>query len=207
MVKLPVKITADSNNSRSNVTNFELKSISHFDNNIENVLESISQLIEKVIKPKAIMDKNEAFQTTLKILQLICRTGTAMQTLQEVMKKAREEVVKTRLNLSDKAQIDILINKEKTFYAHLEKEYHSFDTVLYDDNKAYINSLFLDFKCSFWNQMHTIIVGANAYRAFKQEKDYLLNKVVKPFGVSVEAAFRRVDVIANLMEFSPTSQL
>ena len=104
MVKLPVKIAANGNNSRSNVTNFELKSISHFDNNIVNVLESISQLIERVIKPKAITDRNEAFKTTLKMLQLICRTGTAMQTLQEVMKKAREEVVKTRLNLSDEEQ-------------------------------------------------------------------------------------------------------
>ena len=203
MVKLPVKIAANGDNSRSNVTNFELKSISHFDNNIENVLESISQLIERVIKPKAITDMNEAFKTTLKMLQLICRTGTAMQTLQEVMKKAREEVVTTRLNLLDDVQRDILISEEKTFYAHLEREDHSFDAELFDDNEAYVNSLFLDYKHSFWNQMHTIIFGANAYRAFKQQKDYLLNKVVKPYGVLVEAAFRRIDVIANLMEFSP----
>ena len=101
MVKLPVKIAAEGNNSRSNVTSFELKSISHFDNNIENVLESILQLIKRVVKPKAIEDKNKAFRTTLKILQLICKTSTATQTLQEVMKKAREEVVDGQLNISD----------------------------------------------------------------------------------------------------------
>ena len=41
MVRLPVKIATKGDNSRSNPTSFELKSISHFDNNIENVLESI----------------------------------------------------------------------------------------------------------------------------------------------------------------------
>ena len=31
----------------------------------------------------------------------------------------------------------------------------------------------------------------------------MLNKLVKPFGVSVEVAFRRVDMIAILMKFFP----
>ena len=37
--------------------------------------------------------------------------------------------------------------------------------------------------------------------AFKQQRGYLWNKVVKPFSVSVDASFRRVDMIDNLMEF------
>ena len=50
--------------------------------------------------------------------------------------------------------------------------------------------------------MHIIIFGVNTYSAFKQQKD--LSKVVKPFGVSMEAAFKRVEMIANLVElFTP----
>ena len=51
-VKLPIKIAADGDDSRANVTNFEMRGISHFDNNVEAVLESLSQLKERVIKPK-----------------------------------------------------------------------------------------------------------------------------------------------------------
>ena len=54
--------------------------------------------------------------------------------------------------------------------------------------------------------MHTVIFGADAYRAFKQQKDYLLNKIVKPYGVSVEAAFRRIEILTSLLVyFPPTS--
>ena len=39
MAKIPIKIAANGNKSRSNATSFENKGISHFDNNIESVLE------------------------------------------------------------------------------------------------------------------------------------------------------------------------
>ena len=52
MVKIPMKIEKDGDESRSNITVFEISSIKHFDNNVENVLNSISQLEERIIKPK-----------------------------------------------------------------------------------------------------------------------------------------------------------
>ena len=48
--------------------------------------------------------------------------------------------------------------------------------------------------------MHT--VPSNSKRlffAFKQQKDYLVNKIVKPFGVRVEAAFQRVETLTSLL--------
>ena len=55
----------------------------------------------------------------------------------------------------------------------------------------------------FLNNLNSIIFGADAYRAFKEQKNYLMNQIVKPFGISVEAAFRRVEVIARMMEYFP----
>ena len=63
-----------------------------------------------------------------------------------------------------------------------------------------------EFKRAFWNYLNLIIFGVNAYRAFKQQKDYLLNKLIKPYGVTVKSAFQRIKVIAKLMSyFSPSS--
>ena len=73
-VKLPIKIAADGGDTRANVTSFEMRGISHFDNNVEAVLESLSQLKERVIKPKAIEDTIEEWKVTLQLLQIICHS-------------------------------------------------------------------------------------------------------------------------------------
>lgn len=65
MVRLPIKIAEDGDNFRANVTSFEMAGISHFDNNVESVVESLSQLTERVIKPKAIEDSREEWKVTL----------------------------------------------------------------------------------------------------------------------------------------------
>ena len=65
VVKISVKIKGDGDDSRSNVTTFEMNSITHFDNNVKNVLETLSQLEERVIKPKAIDDPNEEIKESI----------------------------------------------------------------------------------------------------------------------------------------------
>ena len=61
MVKIPIKIAANGDESRANITTFELRGITHFDNNVENVLETFMQLNERVVKPKNMENKNEEF--------------------------------------------------------------------------------------------------------------------------------------------------
>ena len=82
MVKLPIKIYVNGGESRSNVTNFKIKAITRFDSNVETVLEVLTQLNEKVIKPKAIDDSNEEWKVTLQLLKIVC-SKTAVATLQE----------------------------------------------------------------------------------------------------------------------------
>ena len=45
--------------------------------------------------------------------------------------------------------------------------------------------------------------GADAYRAFKTQKEYLKNKIVKPHDVGAEASFRRIDILSNLLLLFP----
>ena len=67
-----MKINAKGGENRSNVTHYEIPSISHFDKNVEEVLTSILILKERVIKPKEIDDPNELIKTTQELLKLIC---------------------------------------------------------------------------------------------------------------------------------------
>ena len=53
-VKIPIKIREDGDEQRGNMTAIEMKAITHFDDNVENVLESFVQLYDRIVKPKGI---------------------------------------------------------------------------------------------------------------------------------------------------------
>ena len=61
------------------------------DNKVENVLTSIAELKERVIKPKKLEDQNEILKLTQEMLKLIC-VETATATLQQSFKEARQMV-------------------------------------------------------------------------------------------------------------------
>jgi hypothetical protein len=72
-----------------------------------------------------------------------------------------------------------------------------------ENNEEFVAFLYPEHKRAFRNHLNSIIFGADAYRAYKQQKDYLLHKIVKPFGVPVEAAFHRIEAITRYMEYFP----
>ena len=203
-VKIPVRIDNGEGESRSNVTSFSVKSIKHFDNDVEGVLTSLSLLDERVIKPKGIEDSCERIKVRQKMLQLIC-SETATQTLQEASKVARQHVYDEELEGqidADEVREDVLVSDETAFFEFLEREFEDLDDD-YEDTLEYSQHLFQSYERALWNQLNSIIFGQEAYRAFKQQKDYLTNKIVKPFGVSVEAAFRRIETLTSLLSYFP----
>ena len=115
-VKLPVKIDTNGGDTRSNVTYREIKGISHFENNVENVLEAQHQLHEHVIKPKGIQDPHELTTTTMRMMGLICNGGTANQTLQETGRIARQGIYDKHLQEYDEEDAeDILVLDDSAF--------------------------------------------------------------------------------------------
>ena len=142
------------------------------------------------------------------LMQLICKSGSARQTLQEACRVARQFVYNeylrdSNLAIPDEVQEDVLVNDENCFFNYLEKFFNLTDFSVFADTAEYTRFLYKEFNRALWNNLHSIIFGADAYRAFKQQKDYMLNKIVKPFGISVEAAFRRIEVMTNLIAYFP----
>jgi hypothetical protein len=100
-------------------------------------------------------------------------------------------------------QEDVLVNDEKAFYEFLEKDFNITDFSVFGNTAQYTTFLYTECNRALWNNLNSIIFGADAYRAFTQQKDYMMNKIVKPFGISVEAAFCRIEVMTNLMAYFP----
>ena len=207
VIKLPVKIHTDGGDSRSNITSVEMMGITHFDNNVENVLESLWQLNERVIKPKDVDDADEKIKLQWKMMELICSNGTASQTLQEACKTGRQHVydehLKEYVDGDDEIQEEILVQDETVFFDYLERDFDDLDTAVHATSAAFTAFLYKEFDRAAWNYLHSIIFGADTYRAFKQQKDYMTHKIIKPFGVSVEAAFRRVEIMCTLLKYFP----
>ena len=186
------------------MTSFLVRTIKHFDNDVEGVLTSLSLLDKRVIKPKGIEDSCERTKVRQKMLQLIC-SETATQTLQEASKVARQHVYDEELHgqiMADEVREDVLVNDETAFFDFLEQEFDDIDDE-FEDTLEYSQHFFQVYEMALWNQLNSIIFGQEAYRAFKQQKDYLMNKIVKPFGVSVEAAFRRIETLTSLLSYFP----
>ena len=96
-----------------------------------------------------------------------------------------------------------LVDNKQAFFQFIEQDFQDLDPEIYPDKAKYKSFLFGEYNCHFSIYLHSIIFGADAYCAFKQQKAYLMNLIIKPYGVSVEAAFRRIEILSNLMEYFP----
>ena len=167
-VSIPVKISADGSLNRSNLTNFAVKSIQHFDNNVENVLKSVLSLNERIIKPRAIEDGNKKIKTTIHLMHLICM-GPARTTLEEATRMARKQIYDEYLvnrngNGADAVQEDVLVADENTFYEFLDRTHENLTTTTdYRTSAEFTTFLYKRFYQLFWNQLHSVIFGADAY--------------------------------------------
>ena len=122
-VKLPIKIKEDGNEERGNMTVIDMDPITHFDDNVEKVLDAFVQLYDRIVKPKGIKNKDEEFKVVIQLLHIICR-GPADQTLQEALKVARTNVFDKFVNEYEKDEIkaDIIKDDAKAFYEYIKQE-------------------------------------------------------------------------------------
>ena len=205
MIRLPVKIDEEKGESRSNVTNFEIKAITHFDKDVEQVLVSLLELDTRIVKTKKLENPNEGIKLTCKMLQLIC-TGTASHTLQEATQIARQEVYDAFLAQEyeiDDVEEEIVVKDEDTFFEFIERDFSDSLDDQYATTQEYTKDMYKVFRRTMWNHLHGVMFGVDAYRAFKIQKDYMMKEIIKPYGVSVEAAFRRVETLINLLSLFP----
>lgn len=208
-VKIPTKINAEDGDNRSNVIYAEIPAIQHFDNNVENVLTSIAQLKERVVDPLGRNTVGEV-QYFTKMLKLLAPKAPASTTLQEALESARKEVFESHIPrqfINDgvtEADIRRLLKEQNLFFDFIggdnfeDEMFEGFEGL--EDFQEFLHERFRE---SLMNHLNNVIFGVDAYRAFKHQVNYMETQLIKPFSVSVDAAFRRIEVMAKQLEFFP----
>lgn len=201
-VKIPTLINVNEEDTRSNTTNIYVNEIEYFDHNIEDTLNTMEVIHKRVLKPKK-LDENEEVKQFMQLLRLCC-ASTASTTLENVAKEARRMLYDDKFSTNEIIAVfeEEIIEDETHLYTTLEAgnwaDPESERTI--EEQRAF---LYKEYKRHVLNGLYQIMFGAEAYRAFLRQKDYLKNKIVKPYGITVESAFRRVDVLVNLMKYFP----
>ena len=206
-VKIPMKIDADGEDSRSNTSYVKLTAIEFFDNEAENVLNVLDVLKKRVVKPRRLDNGGEEAKALIHFLKFVCM-DTARSTLDSIGKTARQELWDQEFAANEEIDIveEDVVNDESQLYLLVAEEWDPLPEG-HATQEAYRTHLLKEYLRMTLNGIYQVVFGADAYRAFRDQKEYLKTAIVKPYGVSVEAAFRRIDVIANLMtQFPPTAR-
>ena len=156
-VLVPVKIDKNGGDNRANVTNLKMKAISHFENNIENVLTSFSQIATRYMLPMGIKDEKVKLKSWIQMLLLICPNEQAAQTIHACQTKARQYVWDSHIygaDKDDKVLHDIFVADDTTMEAHWRKTTHDFSHPFLSSRKCtsqkqFNDKMFEDYKRAF----------------------------------------------------------
>jgi len=154
-------------------------------------------------------------------IQLICNSGSAHTIFRSMTRESREIVfekymVPFMLMPGDAHEKEITVDDHSTFCKKLDTTNMStayLDTY-YPEGKGknsdrkkqtekmreFINRQYFQ---EIWTGMHQEMFGANRYRAFQLELEYLKHHIVKPYEGSVRKLMQRVDVLLTYLPFFP----
>ena len=216
-VSIPILIDVKGPNDKTNIGYLKLKPIEHWEGNPERILETMSKIDTKVLPSKNSKTVKDEVKKRLTYLTSLCQSQAATATLEDAQKEARKEIVNflyselDRLNADEALQEKIMHSFSKTdsLYSLIEENKKRHSDSRFDDlvdittNGAFEKYLFQAFEYHVWNHLNKIIFGQRHYEAYDDQKEYMTRQIIKPFGVSVELAFRRIDVMCLLLERFP----
>ena len=220
---IPVKIDRAGGESKTNLTKFEVPRIRHFDNNVENVLKGFNLIDTKVMNHLVGISREEMIHRRMNYIEMIC-FDNAQQEYEEAIKYAKKETLAyysteliaaqnvdnrdcSMFELTDAEQAE-LVSNNTAFLTWINKA----ADLIHANEIAYMGYVsgaktrlmkWKIFDSHFRNHLNVIIFGKKYHKAREEQKEYMQYGMTKPFGAKVAQCFRRVDMLANLMNYFP----
>ena len=225
-VSLTVPIDdAVSGRNKTNLTEHKIPEITDF-TDVERVIKSIQRIRNSVLPSKTGKSYSEFVKNEIRFIKLICCTGTVHSTFERIAEEARAIVFNKYLKdimivVGDEQEREITVKSHSTFCERIEQcrmsngylDFHfPEDTGLgnLDRPKQQLKmqeKMYRNYHQEFWTGLHQEMFGANRYRAFQLELEYLKHHIVKPYDVSARKAVQRIDVLLTYLPFFPPRTL
>ena len=207
-------------NSKHNLAEHKVPKIEDF-TDTEAVIKSILQLRNSVLIHKTDGTYNDRVKKEIQHIQLICNSGSVHTIFRGMTTESREIVfekymIPFMLMPGDAHEKEITINDHAIFCKKLDVTKMSnayLDTYFpegvgtHPDRKKQTDimreRIYRNYYQEFWTGMHQEMFGANRYRAFQLELEYMKHHIVKPYEVSIRKAMQRVDVLLTYLPFFP----
>jgi hypothetical protein len=206
--------------NKSNLAEHKVPQIEDF-TDIEAVMKSILQLRNSVLVHKTDGTYTDGVKKEIQHIKLICNSGSSDTIFRNLTAEARTIVfdkflVPLMVLPGDNHEKDILISDHSSFCKRIDavKMSNAYLDRFYPDDRE--NSpdrkqqsekmkefIYRNYFQEFWSGMHQEMFGANRYRAFQLELEYLKHHIVKPYEVSVRKAMQRIDVLLTYLPFYP----
>ena len=187
---------------------------------VENTLATLKCVDEELMDKRATGIMSEDVTTKWTYVENLCKSPAAKNVLKEATKAARSVIASTYRHLtpnkvkdqswglSDDQYRSFIINPRQ-FHEWLakrdqakdvEQEYFGKQALTKEE---YLNSLWTNYDNRIMNELHKTIFGEKAYKALEEQKSYLTNCIVKPFGTSISLNFQRVDTLTGYLTYYP----
>ena len=207
-VKIPTRLSATEGDTRANTTNVKVRVVDHYEGNVEWVLESWMEIQENLLAPMGYTRTSENVKKWLLYMQ---RTvdGTARQQLTNACRLARNYIAGTHLihNIPNFQgnQMSMALLTDSGLFSFMDRDWDIPGPLdlQFVDTEAYQDFLYEEYQRAVLNGLFPTIFGESYHKAHADQVNYLQRDLIKPYGMDVEKAFRRIDHLISMLEYFP----
>ena len=213
LVSLKLKIDETQDETKMNTYSRKVKSISNFTtDSVEQAMELLLVLKEEILPQLNISSDFEKTETFHRYMNVVC-VGAAARQWKKIKMNARRDVLEPYTSCVLDA--DYFVEKERVPDIVMGSKFHDWleeRKNATSDELGYMEATSGEELCKY-NQdfyhyrvidyLNKSIFGEDMHKALDQQIEYITNKIIKPYGVSVESTFERIETLISYLSLFP----
>ena len=210
---LKLKIDETKGETKRNVNERQIKSITNFHNdNKEHPMQLLSLLMEEILPQLNFTNDFDKINTFQQYMNTVC-VGQAARQWRQIKMNAKRDILKAYIDCGDTKSYSVEDERrEDIIIGSKFKEWLDERKAATAGELAYMEAtsgqqlwkwLVESYHYRVIDHMNKLIFGEDVHKVLDQQIEYLKNKIIQPFGVGVKASFERIETLISYMKLFP----
>ena len=213
LVSLKLKIDESKEETKMNTYSRKVKSISNFTtDSTERAMELLLVLREEILPQLNISNDFEKTETFHRYMSVVC-VGAAARQWKKIKMNARRDILKPYTKCEEEA--DYLVETERIEDIIMGNKFHDWleeRKGATSDELGYMEATSGEELCKWLKEayhyrvvdyLNKDIFGEDMHKVLDQQVEYIRNKIIKPFGVTVKESFQRIETLLSYLKLFP----